>query len=188
MAKYSVEEIANYFLHSTKIDNIKMTPLKLMKLVYFAYAWYLYLTDEDLFEDDIKAWKHGPVIERLYNEFRDFKLYGDISDRYAMLASLNDKDLEVMVPYVSQDHLDANLNLKNCLAGVWEFYKKMSSNDVENITHREGSAWTKYYQQDQNVVMNGDEIGKKLIKQGAEIGYRKAIEELTKKGLVRKIK
>ena len=65
---YNVFDVANWFISKGDIS-----PKKLQKLVYYAYAWYLtFMNDSDnelnnrLFEDRAEAWIHGPVFPKLY--------------------------------------------------------------------------------------------------------------------------
>ena len=45
---YLPAHIANYFLSKAKKDGVKdMTPMKLIKLVYFSYAWYLAIFEKN---------------------------------------------------------------------------------------------------------------------------------------------
>jgi uncharacterized phage-associated protein len=41
--------------------------LKLQKLVYYTQAWHVALTGERLFEDEIQAWRKGPVCRALWD-------------------------------------------------------------------------------------------------------------------------
>jgi uncharacterized phage-associated protein len=43
-----------------------MPAMKLHKLVYYCQAWSLVFNEEPLFEEPIKAWVSGPVVEELY--------------------------------------------------------------------------------------------------------------------------
>lgn len=45
-----------------------LTAMKLEKLVYFAQATHLARFGTPLFEDEIQAWRDGPVVRRLYNQ------------------------------------------------------------------------------------------------------------------------
>lgn len=45
-----------------------MTAMKLEKLVYYAQAWHLAWHREPLFDDEIEAWKEGPVVRHLYEQ------------------------------------------------------------------------------------------------------------------------
>ena len=61
------ELVADFFLSKEA-----MSPKKLQKLVYFAYAWTVALLNESaddlhfrLFDAQIEAWIHGPVVPEL---------------------------------------------------------------------------------------------------------------------------
>ena len=47
-----------------------MTAKKLEKLAYYAQAWHLAWHPEPLFDDEIQAWREGPVVKRLYENHR----------------------------------------------------------------------------------------------------------------------
>ncbi|MBR5356238.1 MAG: SocA family protein, partial [Lachnospiraceae bacterium] len=62
----------------------EVTPLMLQKLLYFIQGVYLAIYGKPLFEEDCRAWVHGPVYPEVYNLFRDFK-YNPIDDaRFAL--------------------------------------------------------------------------------------------------------
>ena len=71
---YSAKAIANYFLRRAKDDGRTLDHLQLQKLVYFAHAVYFNQMKEPLIVDPVFAWKHGPVIQTLYDEL---KCYGN---------------------------------------------------------------------------------------------------------------
>ena len=65
-----------------------MTPLMLQKLLYFNQGIYSALYGKAFFEEDCRAWIHGPVYPEVYNLFRDFK-YNPIDDaRFALLEGI----------------------------------------------------------------------------------------------------
>lgn len=66
-------DIAYYFLHKANQDGDTITNLKMQKLLYYAQAWYLVNFNEPLFEDSIEAWPYGPVISKVYHQFKKFK-------------------------------------------------------------------------------------------------------------------
>ncbi len=67
-------DIAKYIL-SVK----KCTHLQLEKLVYMCYAEYLCATGKRLFEDYIYAFKYGPVVKSVYDEYKGYKEIDDVS-------------------------------------------------------------------------------------------------------------
>lgn len=80
--KSSALDVAKWFLayNQTKMieaDAEYISNLKLQKLLYYAQGCFLALNEgEKLFDDDIVAWRHGPVVEAVYHEFKVFGLSG----------------------------------------------------------------------------------------------------------------
>ena len=78
----------------------EVTPLMLQKFLYFIQGVYSALYEKPLFEEDCRAWVHGPVFPEVYELFRDFK-YNPIDDaRFAILegteGSLTEKEMHVI--------------------------------------------------------------------------------------------
>lgn len=69
----SCHDVANYFLtlNDEEVGEL-ISNLKLQKLVYYAQGFYLAVMGENLFEDTIEAWAHGPVIPALYHEYKEY--------------------------------------------------------------------------------------------------------------------
>ncbi len=64
---YNPTTIANYFVQE-KAKLGKLTSMKLIKLVYLSYAWYIALKGKEnpLTNEKAQAWKYGPVFPTLY--------------------------------------------------------------------------------------------------------------------------
>ncbi|MDR2669925.1 MAG: DUF4065 domain-containing protein [Desulfovibrio sp.] len=62
-------ELAEYFLANPDKDE-GVSNLKLQKLCAYAQAFSLALLGSKLFEDNLEAWTHGPVVPRLYDYYR----------------------------------------------------------------------------------------------------------------------
>ena len=117
---YKVNDIVVFFL-----SRGNMTPKKLQKLLYYAYAWTLALLNEcaedicfRLFNEKIEAWVHGPVVPSVYMEYKRYG-WNDIP----MILENNDD-------IFSSDVLDV-------LNQVWEVYGDLSGNELEAISHKE---------------------------------------------------
>ncbi len=64
-------DVAKYFLSQTDEDaGDTLSNLKLQKLVYYAQGFHLALNDNPLFDEQIVAWTHGPVVEVMYHTFK----------------------------------------------------------------------------------------------------------------------
>ena len=61
--------VADFFLANADPDD-PITHLKLQKLCAYAKAFALFILDQPLFEEPLEAWKHGPVVRRVYDEYR----------------------------------------------------------------------------------------------------------------------
>ena len=67
-------DVAHYLLSlDAQNDGEGLSNLKLQKLCYYAQGFYLALFDKPLFDEEIEAWAHGPVVPEVYHLF---KVYG----------------------------------------------------------------------------------------------------------------
>lgn len=63
--------VANAFIRLAERAGGSISNMKLQKLVYFAQGFHAaFYNGLPLFEDDIEAWKYGPVIPELYHKFK----------------------------------------------------------------------------------------------------------------------
>lgn len=75
-------EVADYLIAESRERGENLTNLKLQKLLYYADAWSLALRDQPLFDEQFKAWVHGPVLLSQYHRFKELKwrsIEGDIT-------------------------------------------------------------------------------------------------------------
>ncbi len=137
-ASSSAMAVANWFLEKSWKDGQGYPvcdQLKLYKLVYLAHAWHLANGKGPLFEEDIEAWPHGPVVRDLYIQFKDAgreeirRLGVNISER-------SDGEFELEIPKVRDASTVSFLN------SVWDTYKKHTGIELSNATHRTGEPWS----------------------------------------------
>lgn len=120
-----------------EIENRPITQMKLLKLVYIAYGWYLSVLDKRLFDEPIYAWKHGPVVRSLYDEFKhniDAPIH-----QHSIQFDLDEK--KVTTPRILDKDAAANL----VLGSVWDIYKHYSASQLRNKTHEAGTPWYQVY-------------------------------------------
>lgn len=115
--KYKPLEIAKWFVNRVDRESgDDMTPLKLQKLMYYAQSWWLANYNESLFEEDMQAWTHGPVVPSVYQEYK--------SNGYSPI----DKIENYSFPYNEiEDYLDK----------VYTTYARHSAKRLEKQTHEE---------------------------------------------------
>lgn len=132
VATYNPKAIANYFLEKAEADGKKVTPLKIIKLVYLAHGWKLAFTDEPLIDEPIEAWKFGPVIPSLYREFKGFG-----NEQITRKATEFDlEDFELIEPVLKKKD-----EVKPLLDRVWTVYGGLNGIQLSNLTHQSGSPW-----------------------------------------------
>lgn len=88
-AKYNVTEIANWF-----INELHPEPLKLQKLLYFAQGYSYAFNDKPLFDEDIEAWVHGPVVPSVYYKYKNF-VFNPITIEHENV-NLDNETLEIL--------------------------------------------------------------------------------------------
>lgn len=121
-----VETIEKFFIirgqeiYDEEDDDLKVSPLKLQKLMYFAQGWSHAFSGHNLFEDDFQAWVHGPVVPEVYHRY---KRYGSkrIDEDFGMTIH----DLELTPSQLS------------ILYWVWDRYSKFEAKFLERLTHME---------------------------------------------------
>lgn len=123
----TARQVADYFL-SLVDDEVgdSLSNLKLQKLVYYAQGFHLALTGKSLFEEDIAAWEHGPVVASLY---RGFKQHGSEP-----------------IP-APEDGIDRNSypeEVRELLDEVFSVYGQFSASKLRNMTHEE-PPWREAY-------------------------------------------
>lgn len=136
---YSAKAVANEFLHLAKDEGCKVTPMQLLKLVYFAHGWYLALANDSLIDERVQAWKYGPVIPSVYHEF---KLFGNEPitsfatewETVATRGKIGFKRDEPRIP-------ECDKVPRDLIRRVWEVYKKYTAIQLSRMTHEPGTPW-----------------------------------------------
>lgn len=129
-------DVATYIL-----SKIKCTHLSLEKLVYFAYADYLCEHSKRLFEDDIYAFAHGPVVGSVY------ETYKQSGYKYVQpLVRETDGGLRTGVKEMPAKSRilfakDGAEKLRSIDRTI-EKYGKYTAGALVSLTHRKGSPWT----------------------------------------------
>lgn len=113
-------EVANYFL--TKTDEEAgdlISNMKLQKLVYYAQGFHIAMFNKrPLFNEPLKAWTHGPVVESLYHAF---KAYGG-----GPIPRPADFSSEVL-----------SFEVRELLDDIYKVYGQYSAWKLRNLTHDE---------------------------------------------------
>lgn len=69
---YNVHDIAKYIIWRETRKGRPVSNLRLQKLLYFVYTYFLSNCFEPCFSEPIEAWTFGPVVPIVYGEYKIF--------------------------------------------------------------------------------------------------------------------
>lgn len=131
---YTASHLANFFLDKAEEEDIGVSPMKLLKLVYIGYGWMIAVLDRAPFDEPIEAWRHGPVVPSLYHEFKHFR-----SNPITTRSGNFDLDKsEFKEPRIPADD-DKAITV---LSKVWDVYKYFDAWDLRMKTHEQDTPWS----------------------------------------------
>lgn len=116
-------QISNYLISLTQNNpEENLTNMKLQKILYYLQGYHFAIFNEELFEEEIEAWKYGPVVSQVYNSY---KIYGNNS---------------IPVPE-NKDSFDSLTDLKkNFIIKVYGYFRQFDPIKLMELTHGE-SPW-----------------------------------------------
>ncbi len=113
-------EVAKYFIIRADQDGREadMTNMKVQKLLYYAQSLHLALFDEPLFQEEIQAWRYGPVCPPAYFFYSEFEAE--------------------QLPIPSKEIID-NISSpeKQLLEEVWQYFGEYHPYSLSDMTHLE---------------------------------------------------
>lgn len=113
--------VARYFIIKAYEDGIEaeMTNMKVQKLLYYAQSLHLALYDESLFDEEIQAWRYGPVCPPAYKFYSQFEA-----------EQLPIPDKEESLQAIPEE-------IKSLLEEVWEYFGGYHAYRLSDMTHGE---------------------------------------------------
>ncbi len=119
----NANQISDYVISLTQNNpEENLTNLKLQKILYYLQGYYLAIYNETLFEDEIEAWKFGPVVCDVYHVY---KRYGN--------NSIVVPDNNLQFDYISNPQ-------KKYINKVYSYFRQFSAIKLMELTHNE-SPW-----------------------------------------------
>jgi uncharacterized phage-associated protein len=124
--------VANFFLDRAADRGIKITIMTLLKVIYFAHAWYLAKENKALVAQPFEAWQYGPVNRVVYEQFREYK--AKPLDKRAV--SFDPTALKFVDTAYSFDK-----NTSRFLENIFDYYAHFDPFKLSDLTHEKGSPW-----------------------------------------------
>lgn len=148
----SAYDVAKFILSLTSVSH-----LKLQKLLYYAYADYLLLTRKKLFADEILAFKYGPVVQDVFDNFRS---YGSSKIDYVEddIECLKFKDLSVPMALMKIISAENGQQIVQSILKTLQKYNKFTAGQLVDLTHSKNGPWKTVYRTGQNRVIYDDVI------------------------------
>lgn len=114
--------VAEWFIaHNNSVMQLsfadEMSNLKIQKLLYYAQGCCFAYMGKELFQNDIVAWKHGPVVPDVYDKYQKYGRGG-----------INSQDIQK--PVLSNEH-------EILLIKTYNAFAKYSAWELVNMTHME---------------------------------------------------
>lgn len=129
----SAHAVADYFLARVATEEGELiSNLKLQKLLYYAQGFHLALYGDSLFNENLEAWNHGPVVPEIYHRFKEYK----------------------SSPLPRPDDFDGQKydnELSGFLDEVYDVYGQFSAWKLREMTHEE-PPWKEAYARNRGVI------------------------------------
>jgi uncharacterized phage-associated protein len=124
--------IANLLLNEADARGIKLSNLKLQKLLFLCHAFYLVDTTRPLVRGTFEAWRYGPVHREAYEAFKEFgaKPITRGADRFNPVAGVRQA---LPVPEDQAVH--------DVVRDVVRFYGGKSARELVELTHAKNGPW-----------------------------------------------
>lgn len=122
-AKYTAIEVANWLLAWACYKDVQLTRLSLQKLLYFSQSHYLCDYEVPLFDEEILAFPHGPLVKEVWeynieqNPSNDGDYDVDLTEEFDF-ESFSEDDNQFMMT-------------------IWNSYGNLNANHLVNKSHKE---------------------------------------------------
>jgi uncharacterized phage-associated protein len=148
--------IANFTLDRANERGKQITNLDLQKIVYFLHGHYLCRYDEPLVDSEFEAWTYGPVHKLIYDSF---KSYNDspIDGRAMAFNPVTRKQREL--PPLS------DVKMISFIDETLDMYLDMSTYSLVQLTHSDGTPWSRTVSDANSRVNIGMRISNDLIRE-----------------------
>lgn len=140
---YKAQDIAKWFLYKNYSEQREkvatndeyevydgITHLKLQKLLYNAQGVYLALKGNKLFEDDLEAWEHGPVVKDVYNTYNVF-------GRNPIIIPSTEENNKIV------SNIEEDTDTKEILDMVYDSFSIYTAWQLREMSHVKGGPWDK---------------------------------------------
>lgn len=135
-APYDARAIANLLLDLAAERKVELTQISVLKILYFSHGWYLSVNNEPLITQEFEAWKYGPVIKVVRDEFKEFE--SKPITRRATKLNILTNERSIVEPELSDEDSSFVLSIFNA-------YHVYDAWQLSEITHEPESPWDRIW-------------------------------------------
>ncbi len=141
---YDARTVANEFIRLASQSGKPLTNMQIQKLVYIAHGYCLAIFNHPLINEQVQAWRYGPVIPELYYALR----------QYGAGFVPQPLPVESMEGLSPQD--------QTLIETVFNAYRRFNGAQLSTMTHQPDSPWKQVY--DPRADFHSEVINNNLIK------------------------
>ncbi|EOU1990348.1 DUF4065 domain-containing protein [Clostridium perfringens] len=151
--------VASYIIKYCNEKGYMVNNLKLQKLLYYIALYYFKKTGEMLYLEDIVYWRHGPVVQEVYSNYR-YRLDWNISEVSQIITySEPNDDIKELVRTIVDIYSEY---------GAWDMVDKIQ-NELEPVFKEVNSKLIKYTIDTKHKIVNISILAKVLDKYPSSI-------------------
>ena len=143
MATSTADRVAEALINLSHDKQDPISNLKLQKLLYYSQAWYLAVFKKPLFDEEIEAWVHGPVVPQVFRRYRICR----------------------WDPIPKGDTVGMSQQDTRHIEEIWKVYGKFGAYHLERMTHTD-KPW-----KDTRAGLPPDESSHRVITKDAMMRY-----------------
>lgn len=133
--QYTPLALANTFIDRYG-RNAGIGHMKLQKLCYYAYGWWLASHNDPLLTDAPEVWRYGPVFGELYKSLRGFggqPIVHPVPDLLSASSVFSDQPL--LAPKINDEEVLGFID------AIWGMYGQYTAVELSDMTHQERTPW-----------------------------------------------
>ena len=156
-----VQDVANFFINLAQEQaqcdlGDLMTNLRLQKLLYFAQGSYLARYGKSLFDEELRKWDHGPVVESICRKYKVNGREGFMLDESFDENAYTSEEMELLLDVARE-------------------YDKYSTGQLVGMTHERGTPWC---YAEQNGVISKESIQSYFVKNASLKTFRDLMKKV----------
>ena len=137
---HDARAVANALFDKSQDAEHYLTPLQVIKLVYFCHGWMLGLYGRALISQPVEAWLYGPVVVDVYRNLRKYR--GNfVTDRIKR-----------------GDNAEFDGDETDLINQVHSEYGPLSGIELSKLTHAPGTPWHKVWRRSGRNSIIPDEL------------------------------